>query len=170
MANKSLFQTLKGMLIPETDTRNEERAAAYSFTPEQQLAQYAATGCLNSTFYATAENQLKTVMALSNRVDAGFVAATAIYCRERGFMKDMPALLCALLSVRDVKLFTEVFPRVIDNGKMLRTFVQIMRSGAVGRKSLGSAPRRMVREWLSTRSDVTVFNASVGQALRFLTL
>ncbi len=164
MANKNLFQTLKGMLIPETDTRNEERAAAYSFTPEQQLAQYAATGCLNSTFYATAESQLKTVIALSNRVDARFIAATAIYCRERGFMKDMPALLCALLSVRDAKLFTEVFPRVIDNGRVLRTFVQIMRSGAVGRKSLGSAPKRMVREWLNSRNDVTVFNASVGQS------
>jgi 60 kDa SS-A/Ro ribonucleoprotein len=164
MANKNLFQTLKGMLIPETDTRNEERAAAYSFTPEQKLAQYAATGCLNSTFYATAENQLKTVLALSNQVDAGFIALAAIYCRERGFMKDMPALFCALLSVRDTKLFAEIFPRVIDNGKMLRTFVQIMRSGAVGRKSLGSAPKRMVREWLNSRSDVTVFNASVGRS------
>ena len=51
-------------------------------------------------------------------------------------MKDMPALLCAILAVRDVKLLEAIFPRVIDNGKMLRTFVQILRSGVVGRKSL----------------------------------
>ena len=30
-----------------------------------------------------------------------------------------------------------VFPRVIDNGKMLRNFVQVVRSGTVGRKSFG---------------------------------
>jgi 60 kDa SS-A/Ro ribonucleoprotein len=29
---------------------------------------------------------------------------------------------------------------VIDNGRMLRNFVQIMRSGAVGRTSLGTRP------------------------------
>ena len=163
MANKNLFHSLKGWLVPATDARNEERAPAYRFTHEHTLAQYAATGCLNSTFYASAEDQLSKVLELSNRVDAEFIALTAIYCRERGFMKDMPALLCALLSVRDGKLFTEIFPRVIDNGKMLRNFVQIMRSGAVGRKSLGTAPKRLVREWFESRDDETIFKSSVGQ-------
>jgi 60 kDa SS-A/Ro ribonucleoprotein len=41
--------------------------------------------------------------------------------------------------------------------------VQIVRSGAVGRKSLGSAPKRMVREWLEARDDAALFNASVGR-------
>jgi 60 kDa SS-A/Ro ribonucleoprotein len=162
MANKNLFHSLRGWLVPATDATNEERAAAYRFTPEAELAQYAATGCLNSTFYASADDQLQNVLALSNRVDAEFIALTAIYCRERGYMKDMPALLCALLSVRDSRLFSEIFPRVIDNGKMLRTFVQIMRSGAVGRKSLGSAPKRLVRRWFEARDDEAVFKASVG--------
>src|ERR1044071_582905 len=119
MANKKLFQSLKGKLMPATDARNEEFAPAYQFTPEHQLAQYAITGCLNSTFYASAEVQLKTVLALCTRVDAEFVALTAIYCRERGFMKDMPALLVAALSAIDVRLFNEVFARVIDNGRVL---------------------------------------------------
>lgn len=163
MANKNLFQSLKGILIPATDTHNHEHAPAYRLTPEHELAQYAVTGCLNSTFYASAETQLRNVLALCTRVDAEFVALTAIYCRERGYMKDMPALLVAALSALDIKLFAEVFPRVIDNGKMLRTFVQIMRSGVVGRKSLGTAPRRCVREWLDARNDEAVFKASVGQ-------
>jgi 60 kDa SS-A/Ro ribonucleoprotein len=53
---------------------------------------------------------------------------------------------------------------VIDNGRMLRNFVQIMRSGVVGRKSLGTAPKRLVREWLEARTDEQVFTASVGQS------
>src|SRR5438477_3836685 len=143
MANKTLFKSLIGKLIPATDAINEERAPAYALSPGAQLAQYAATGCLNTTFYATADEQLAKVLELCAGVDAEFIAKTAVFCRERGFMKDMPALLCAVLSVKDRELLSIVFPRVIDNAKMLRNFVQIMRSGAAaGRKSLGSAPKR----------------------------
>src|SRR5437773_1475891 len=163
MANKNLFKSIVGKLIPATDAVNAERAPAYAFTPRHTLAQYAATGCLNSTFYATAEMQLQKVIELCGQIEPEFIARTAVYARERGFMKDIPALLCAVLSVKDRALLGRVFPRVIDNGKMLRNFVQIMRSGVVGRKSLGSAPKRLVREWLDARDPVTLFKANVGQ-------
>src|SRR5512132_3775883 len=163
MANKTLFKSLVGKLVPTTCAINEERAPAYALSPKQQLAQYGATGCLNTTFYATADEQLAKVLELCADLDAEFIAKTAVFCRERGFMKDMPALLCAVLSIKDRELLARVFPRAIDNAKMLRNFVQIMRSGAVGRKSLGSAPKRMVREWLDARDPATLFKANVGQ-------
>jgi 60 kDa SS-A/Ro ribonucleoprotein len=164
MANKSLFGSIRGALIAQTDSVNEEQAPAYRLSPKHALAQYAATGCLSSTFYASATQQLESVLSLTRAVDPEFVAKTAIYCREQGFMKDMPALLCAVLSARDTKLLEQVFGRVIDSGKMLRNFVQIIRSGVAGRKSLGTAPRRMVRDWLDSRADDSVFFASVGQS------
>jgi len=163
MANKTLFKSLIGKLIPATDAINEERAPAYALPPQHQLAQYAATGCLNTTFYATADEQLAKVIELCADIDSEFIAKTAVFCRERGFMKDIPALLCAVLSVKDRELLARVFPRVIDNAKMLRNFVQIMRSGAAGRKSLGSAPKRLVREWLDVRDVATLFKSNVGQ-------
>jgi 60 kDa SS-A/Ro ribonucleoprotein len=163
MANKALFNTqLAG--LPKTDARNAHGAAAYALPPKHALAQYAATGCLGATFYADAEAQLDAVIDLCGRVDDLFIARTAVYARERGHMKDMPALLCALLAKRDVALLERVFPRVVDNGKMLRNFVQIVRSGAAGRRSLGSAPRRMVRRWLEAKDDDGLFRASVGQS------
>lgn len=163
MANKSLFKSLTGKLTSATDAINEERAPAYALAPKHQLAQYAATGCLNTTFYATADEQLARVLDLCAEIDAEFIAKTAVFCRERGFMKDIPALLCAVLSVKDRELLARVFPRVIDNAKMLRNFVQIVRSGAVGRKSLGTAPKRLVREWLDARDPASLFKANVGQ-------
>ena len=163
MANKTLFKSLFGKLPPATDALNEELAPAYALSPKHQLAQFAATGCLNTTFYATAGEQLAKVLELCTEIDPEFVAKTAVFCRERGLMKDMPALLCAVLSVKDRELLARVFPRVIDNAKMLRNFVQIMRSGAVGRKSLGSAPKRLVREWLDARDPATLFKSNVGQ-------
>jgi len=164
MVNTQLFQTLKGALLPDANARNHEQAPAYALSARHQLAQLAATGCLNQTFYANAEAQLDAVRSLAQSVDAAFVAKTALYAREAGHMKDMPALLAATLAVRDVALLSQVFGRLVDNGKMLRNFVQIVRSGAVGRKSLGSRPKKLVQNWLLTASEKQLLNASVGNA------
>jgi len=145
MVNKKIFETARGLFTRKADTVNEAGGLAYKLSPKHALAQYAATGCFNQTFYADADEQLDRVLELAGQVEPEFVAKTAIYTRERGFMKDMPALLTASLSTREKGLLERVFPRVIDNGKMLRNFVQIMRSGAIGRKSLGSLPKRLVR-------------------------
>jgi 60 kDa SS-A/Ro ribonucleoprotein len=47
---------------------------------------------------------------------------------------------------------------------MLRTIVQIMRSGQAGRTSLGSRPKRLVREWLDTASIRQLLEAATGTA------
>jgi 60 kDa SS-A/Ro ribonucleoprotein len=167
MANKNLFKSLVGKLVPATNARNEEGAPAYALTPKQALAQYAATGCLTQTFYAGAREQLAVALELCEKVEPEFVAKTAVYARERGFMKDTPALLLAVLASKAVQLLAKVFPRVVDNGKMLRNFVQVLRSGVAGRKSLGTAPKRLVREWLEARDASAVFRASVGQLPSF---
>lgn len=167
MANKNLFQTVKGMFTPKADVINEAGGTAYQLSPKAALAQYAATGTFTQTFYADAGGQLEKVLALAAELDAEFVAKTAVFARTRGYMKDMPALLVAVLSMKDKQLFERTFPLVIDNGKMLRNFVQIMRSGAVGRKSLGSLPKRLVREWFETRKAEQIFKQSVGQSPSF---
>lgn len=157
MGIKDLFQTR----VPNT-VQNEAGGRAYALTNEAALAQYAVTGCLGQTFYATAEEQVETVLELAENVSDEFLAKTAIYARTRGYMKDMPALLCAILAARKSEFLPVVFPKVIDNGKMLRNFMQIVRSGQTGRKSFGSAVRRLIREWFATRTDKQIFCATVG--------
>lgn len=160
MANKRLFRS--HINVPATNTTNEAGGVAYSLEATHALAQYAATGCLNGTFYAGASQQLDKVLELCAQVDPTFIAKTAIYARERGYMKDMPALLVAHLAAHDGALCERVFDRVIDNGKLLRNFVQIIRSGVTGRRSLGSRPKRLVQGWLDKRSHDAIFRASVG--------
>lgn len=162
MANLQLFQTRRGALQPSANALNEAGGVACALPPQHQLAQLAATGCLNNTFYAQAQDQLDAVLALAREVDPVFVAKTAVYARRAGHMKDMPALLAASLAVRDVSLLAKVFPRVVDNGKMLRNFVQMLRSGAVGRKSLGTRPKKLVQQWLLEATEAQLLNASVG--------
>src|SRR4051812_15295072 len=162
MANKRLFASTVGRLVPAATARNEAGGLAYALSPRAALAQYAATGCLNGTYYATADEQLGTVLALCAEVEPDFIARAAVYCRQRGFMKDVPALLCAVLATRDAALLDRIVERVVDDGRMLRTFVQILRSGQTGRKSLGTRPKRLVQRWLAEQSDEALFRASVG--------
>lgn len=162
MANKTLFQTSRGALSPAATAINHEGAPAYALEPKHALAQYAATGCLSSTFYAGAGEQLSTVLSLAKDLDAAFIAKTAIYARTKGSMKDGPALLLAILSTKDPVLLKAAFPRVVDNGRMVRNFVQILRSGVTRRKSLGTAPKRLVETWLNTASEQKLLDAAVG--------
>jgi 60 kDa SS-A/Ro ribonucleoprotein len=113
MVNTQLFPSLKGARLPDATARNHERAPAYALSARHHLAQLAATGCLNQTFYASAASQLDTVRALAHAVDTAFVAKTAVYARQAGHMKDMPALLAATLAARDVALLGPVFGRVV---------------------------------------------------------
>lgn len=162
MANRTLFNTTY-RAVPNTDAINAAGAPAYALSAKHRLAQLAVTGCLNNTFYADAQLQLTTVLALAGEVDAEFIATLALYSRERAAMKDMPALLLAVLTQRSPDLLSQVFARVINNGKMLRNYVQIMRSGALGRKSLGTRPKRLVQAWLNNASDAQLIGAMIGQ-------
>src|SRR5690606_37563653 len=56
------------------------------------------------------------------------------------------------------------FGRVVDNGRMLRNFVQILRSGAVGRRSLGTRPKKLVQRWLNEASVRQLLHAAIGNA------
>lgn len=163
MANKGLFASAVAKLLPRADTLNREFAPAYAYGPEHKLAQLAATGTLADNFYGAAETQLAEVLEAARACDSYFVAQAAIYARQSGAMKDMPALLAAYLTVADPDLAVPVFNRVIDNGRMLRNFVQIMRSGQVGRTSLGSRPKRLVQRWLEQASMPQLMAAATGK-------
>lgn len=162
MAHQSLFASLTAKVRPRADTANQSGAPAYAYGPEAKLAQLAATGTLADGFYSGAEAQLADVLAAAQAVSPAFVAKAAVYARTSGAMKDMPALLTAYLTVADPDLAVPVFRRVIDNGRMLRSFVQIMRSGQVGRSSLGTRPKRLVKEWLEQASMPRLMAAATG--------
>ena len=73
MANLQLFQSAKQTsLLPAALAVNAEGAPAYALSPRHQLAQYAATGCLNTTFYASAEAQLAMLLELCKAIDPRF--------------------------------------------------------------------------------------------------
>jgi 60 kDa SS-A/Ro ribonucleoprotein len=162
MVNKTLFSSTKNKL-PRADSFNEAGGRAYKFAPKHALAQMAATGCFNGVFYATAQNQLAEMQKLIDQVDDNvFLAKLAVYARERAYMKDMPAALLVVLSKRDTELMHRVFDRVIDNGRVMRTMFQMIRSGQFGRTSLSSSLQRAFQRWLNEASVGKLLSASIG--------
>lgn len=162
MANKTLFSSVKSIL-PRASAVNEAGGRAYSLTPKHALAQMAATGCFNGVFYARAEGQLEEMQRLIDQVnDPVYLAKLAVYSRERAFMKDMPAALLLALSKQDTELMHRVFDRVIDNGRVLRTLFQMIRSGQFGRTSLSSSLQRAFQRWLNEASVGKLLSASIG--------
>lgn len=171
MSSKSLFASkspkkksvsVSAKVTKPTDTVNNAGGNAYSLGDKAALAQLAMTGCFNGTYYTSDADQLKRVLELANKVEPAFIAKLAVYAREKGLMKDMPAVLAAVVAGKDTELLSQIFTRVVDSPKMLRNFVQVIRSGATGRKSLGTAPKRMIQNYLENLTDEQLFKADVG--------
>lgn len=166
MANTQLFTGTRGKAPRVTDTVNEAGGRAYDPGAKHSLGQYAMTGVFTDKFYTSADEQLKAALDLASKVDSRFIAQLACFARDKGQMKDMPAFLCAVLASRkdpeSLRLLKAVFPVVIDNGKMLRNFVQIVRSGVTGRKSFGTAVKKLINGWFAARTPEKIFRDSIG--------
>jgi 60 kDa SS-A/Ro ribonucleoprotein len=162
MANTSLFSSIKSWL-PRATATNEAGGAAYQLAPKHALAQIAATGCFNGTYYASGESQLDELRKLIDQADDNvFLAKLAVYARERAYMKDMPAALLVMLSKRDSALLHRVFGRIVDSGRVLRTVFQMVRSGQFGRTGLSSSLQRAFQRWLNEASVGKLLSASIG--------
>lgn len=167
--NKNLFQSTSSVVAPATNAVNHAGGKAYQMTDKLALAQLVVTGTLTDTFYATAEGQLTELLTIAKRLvktDPEYIAKTAIYARDRAFMKDTPVLLLGILASETTQearnALKKAFNKVIDNGKMLKNFAQVIRSGKVGRKSFGTGLKRLMQNWIQNRRAESLFKDSIG--------
>src|ERR1700722_2740474 len=159
--NKDLFRSNPGN-VKEAISINEAGGKAYELSDKAALAQYALTGTLFGTFYSSDEEQLTKILELANKCDVEYVAKLSVYARQKGLMKDIPSLLAAYVAAKDVSLLQRIFFKVIDDPKMFRNFIKVIRSGITGRKSFGSRPKKLLQKWLENLTDEQLFKASVG--------
>lgn len=162
MANKALFGNTSNTNVDAATAVNAAGGVAYARSSEEALAQFAVTGTFNDSAYTSGTDQLEEVKKLSHLVTPEFLAQVAVYSRQSAYMKDTSAFLLSVLLTRSPDLFKVVFNQVVDNGKMLKNFVQIIRSGQVGRKSFGTMPRRMIRQYLENRSYEQLMDDNIG--------
>jgi len=170
MANKDLF-TQSRRNVPVADTVNNAGGLAYNRSHKQTLAQIACTNTFNGTFYTDSKQNLELAKeAVYNlKSDPEFIAKVALYSRDKGYMKDMPAFLCAFLATTNrPDLFHLTFDRVITNGKMLGNVVQIARSDCFGSPANLSAGkwRHAIRDWFVNRTPKQLFTDATRSCVK----
>jgi len=142
---------------------NEAGGLAYRMSPEEGLAQLVSTGCLSNTLYVSDTEQLDQIIKYAKECNPKFVAKAAVYSYTYHKLKRVPALLCAILATNQQnELLNLIFPKIINNGKMLRHFSDIILSGILGRKSFGSGPKRLIQNWFNSHTPDEIFDQSVG--------
>jgi len=150
--NKNVFNGVK-----PADAVNDAGGIAYSMSAKHAIAQLAVTGCFNGTYYASGGDQLAHLYKYLPQVDPTFIAKTAVYSATRGLMKDMPVALLAYLAgcktPEALAQFKKAFPKVVTNGKMIRNFVQAIRSNKFGRQSFGTSLKKQLAGLINSWTD-----------------
>ena len=166
MANRNLFggRSARRRVPAPTAHRNDAGGLAYKFEDKHALAQYVVTGTFANKFYASGREQLDRVKTLVEKIDdSWFLAQLAVYGSREAKMKDTPVFILAALAARgETELVEGIFPLVINNGKKLSSFVQIVRSGQLGRRSFGTAIKRAIQRHLLENDPMRVYNQSIG--------
>jgi 60 kDa SS-A/Ro ribonucleoprotein len=164
MSNKKMFASASSTSSKALATIavNSACGSAYKMGVKHALAQYAATGTFADGFYTSGTDQLENFIKLLNQTDPIFAAKLAIYARNKSLMKDTPAAILAWIASQDVEVLKKVFGKVVNNARILRNFVQMIRSGKFGRKSFGNSIKKVIQKWIDARSDEKLFDDAVG--------
>lgn len=159
--NRNIFRTTS---VPSHDLTTHQGARGFSQSPRHELAQFAVSGIFDDGFYEDAGEKLSRVTRLCAAVTPEFVAACAIYGADRGWMKDAPCFLLAWLMTNGHKdLAARVAPRAIRSSRTLRTFVDIVRSGKLGKKSFSKSIERYIKSFLVRATPSQFIAATVGK-------
>jgi 60 kDa SS-A/Ro ribonucleoprotein len=159
---KSMFSGGGTATLVRADTTNLAGGLAYTSEAPVALAKFLVCGFLSNTYYANAEDQLATLTDLAAKCEPSFVACASVYAREVGKMKDMSLVGLGLLRKSSKEHYKQVFARVCSDGRMLRGFITLIRSGLFGSKNLVNSDRKLIQAWFDSRTDKQIWDDSIG--------
>ena len=135
----------KNLVSNRADTVNLAGGAAFTKSNTELLDQFAMTGTLGCSFYATAEENTQQALELLEKCSAEEIAPAIIKGRNEGFIRTFPILGLVELSKKDPIVFSVTFPQIIKTGNDLADFIDICRSS----RGLGRSIKRAIKDWLS---------------------
>ncbi|MFX1520134.1 MAG: TROVE domain-containing protein [Promethearchaeota archaeon] len=147
---KRMFAPIPVKEYMTADTFNLEGFPAWEKSDKELIVQFLYTNTLESTFYVNQKQLLSAALELFERFDdAKFLADTIVKARNEGFMRTAPILALAYLSKKDLRLFKKIFDQVIQTGKDLAQFLDIMREI----RGLGRGIKKTVHDWLRNKTS-----------------
>lgn len=163
--NRKIFRSTSGKAVPATNAVNEAGGKAYQYDDKTAAAVFAMTATFpDKAFYLSGGDQLEQFSKFLEKCDPEFIAKLAVYSRQRGKMKDAPTVAILSIAKRDKALFERVFGHVADTPVQYRNAFQIVRSGILGFKSLGTVlTRAFERRLFEFGMDYLARRGLVGQ-------
>lgn len=143
----------------------EQQHDQHQFDAQYALARHLATGSTSATYWANHPHNVAHLRQICEPLSTAFLAKAAVYAQQQQ-QTSLAVLLLAMLSCRsdnhaDFKL---AFAQVIDDVVQLCDFAGVLRSGVVGRQSLGSLPKKLINQWLLSASDQQLLCAPLGMS------
>lgn len=127
------------------DTVNHEGNKAWSKSDVELLRQFAMTGTLGASFYATAKETTDEALELLKRADADSIADAVVLGRTEGFIRTFPILGLVELSKKSPEKFKAVFGEVIRTGNDLIDFIELCKSS----RGLGRSVKTAISAWIA---------------------
>lgn len=139
----------RNSVINTADTVNHENNPAWTKPDSELLEQFAMTGTLGNSFYASAKENTENAVELLERCDADAIASAIVKGRNEGFIRTFPLLGLVFLSKKDPEQFKAVFPKVVKTGNDLRDFIDLCKS----MRGLGRSVKNAISSWLAARTS-----------------
>ena len=130
--------------VSTADAVNHENAPAWTKPAKEMLEQFAMTGVLQQSFYATEEMHTEDALAVLKANTAKDIAEAIERGRNKGFIRTFPILGLAYLSTVDCEIFKQTFPKVVLTGGDLGDFIDICKS----MRGFGRAVKTAISTWL----------------------
>ena len=135
---------LDGKVFRGADAVNHEGSKAWSMSDKEMLKQYAYTGVLGNTFYATQKDIIDEAIDLIKRSDAKDLAESIVIGRNEGYIRSFSILGLVYLSMKDIDLFKKVFDKIILTGNDMEDFINICHTV----RGFGRGIKTAINNWL----------------------
>lgn len=144
-------------------TKNSAGGRAVSLSSEEGLAKIICVGMLGDKMTLVDEQSLiSSIENLLPQCREEFIAKLAIYAKNQAKMKDVSSYLLAYLASIQSKYGPKVFSEIITDVSVLKKFIKFVRSGKTSRKSFGTSYKKLIQNYLDSRSDSQLFRESIG--------
>lgn len=140
-----------------------EGGETFELDNQVALTKMILNSTLRDSFYYTASEQLNSILLLCGKVTPTFIAQLAVFAANEGKRKDTPALLLGVLSKEHTRreLFA-AFRLMRKDGKLIRNYFSVIRSGVTGRRNFGTMLKRLVGDWFNGLNTKQFTDYAVG--------
>ena len=146
---KKVISAMKQDAYATADTINAEGSKAWTMSAEDSLNQLCMTGTLGRSFYASTKENVKYADTVLQKADAVSLAEAIVKGRSEGFIRTFNIMGLVYLSQKDIKIFQQVFDKVVLTGNDLSDFIDMTHQV----RGFGRGIKNTIHRWIHNKTN-----------------